>query len=152
MGRRAEARADLDAALRFNPSDVDVLYARGTLNEQEAQYARALADFSAGLRRQPNHLGCLSGRAWLLATCPQEDYRNGEQALADAQKACDLTDWLNPALLATLAAAHAECAEFDAAITWERRALRLAGAAPSNRISPRLSFYEAGLSYGAPPR
>jgi tetratricopeptide (TPR) repeat protein/membrane protease YdiL (CAAX protease family) len=152
LGRREEARADLDAVLGLYPNDVDTLWARGRLSEQEGHHAEALADFTAGLRQRPKHLGCLADRAWLLATCPQEEHRDGKQAVADARRACDLTDWLDAGLLATLAAAHAACEEYDEAVTWERRAIRLAGNAPGDASRIRLSFYEAGLPFGAPQR
>jgi tetratricopeptide (TPR) repeat protein len=152
MGHPAQARADLDAILRRDPNDVESLCARAWFLEREGHYAEALTDFTAALRRQPSHLGCLALRAWLLAACPQEEHRDGRQALADARKACELTDWLDARLLATLAAAHAECEEFDEAVTWERRSIRLAGQASGEVTPSRLAYYEAGLRYGVRQR
>jgi hypothetical protein len=47
----------------------------------------------------------LNARAWRWATSPDETVRNGKQAVADAARACKLTEWRNPAYLDTLAAA-----------------------------------------------
>ena len=37
-----------------------------------------------------------NGRAWIRATCPQAQYRDGKQAVEAATRACELTDWKNP--------------------------------------------------------
>lgn len=51
-----------------------------------------------------------------------EAIRLNPRAVESATKACDLTDWKNRTCLATLAAAYAECDDFDKSVEWQKRA------------------------------
>ena len=63
----------------------------------------------------------LNGYAWLLATSPHPDIRDGDQALAQAQRAVRLER--KAAYLHTLAAAYAEIGRFEDAVAVLRQAL-----------------------------
>ncbi len=73
--------------------------------------------------RDPERLNRL---AWTLATDPQPALRDGRLALELARRACELTDWREPNLTDTLAAAHAELGQWDEAERVQRQAVELA--------------------------
>ncbi len=82
-------------------------------------------------------------RAWIWATCPNGIYRDGSKALVSATLACELSDWNDPALLAVLAAAHAETGDFASAIKWQTRANRLRNEAEDkSEGESRLNLFE----------
>jgi tetratricopeptide (TPR) repeat protein len=64
--------------------------------------------------------------AWLLATDPHDDLRNGTQAVSMAERACELTQHKRPQFMATLAAAYAEVGRFGEAETTAQKAESLA--------------------------
>lgn len=68
----------------------------------------------------------LNQYAWLRATSKSAAMRNGELALAQAQRALALER--NASYLDTLAAAYAELGRFEEAVAAQRQALALAGA------------------------
>jgi tetratricopeptide (TPR) repeat protein len=65
----------------------------------------------------PDSPRMLDELAWLLATYPDSNARDGAEAVRLAERACKLTDRRFAALLATLAAAYyAEAGDFSRAI------------------------------------
>ena len=64
--------------------------------------------------------------AWLLATYPDSNSRDGAEAVRLSERACTLTDRRAPALLATLAAAWAEAGDFPRAVAAGEEALNQA--------------------------
>ena len=56
-------------------------------------------------KRAPDDADTFNQLAWLWATAPDAEFRNGERAKECAVRACELTDWQAPGPLDTLAAA-----------------------------------------------
>jgi protein O-mannosyl-transferase len=96
-------------------------------------------------------LGALNGLAWLLATRPQAEDRDGVCAVRFAQRACELTQYRWTTMLGTLAAAYAEAGRFDEAVrtTEEVRALALAchDTNTMDTARQRLELYQARKPY-----
>jgi tetratricopeptide (TPR) repeat protein len=65
----------------------------------------------------PNSAVVLDELAWVFATHPRKELRDGHEAVRLAEHACALTKRTNPILLATLAAAYAETGNFGQAIS-----------------------------------
>jgi hypothetical protein len=82
-----------------------------------------LRDIAANAPDSPRMLDEL---AWLLATYPNSNARDGAESVRLAERACELTDRRVPALLATLAAAYAEAGDFPRAIAAGEEALSVA--------------------------
>jgi hypothetical protein len=78
-----------------------------------------------------------------------EKYRDGRKAVELAKKACELTEWKDAAVLATLAAAYAEAGQFDEAVKWQKKALEDKDFAASDgeKERTRLKLFEARKPY-----
>ena len=85
----------------------------------------SLSELKKATELDPSDASAWDLLAEIRAECPEEGLRNGMEAVQAATKVCDLTGWKTPAYLDTLAAAHAESGEFDAAVKWETRAFGL---------------------------
>jgi hypothetical protein len=95
----------------------------------------SMAEAPDGLQRlrdiatnAPDSPRTLDELAWLFATYPDSDARDGAEAVRLAERACALTDRRLPALLATLAAAYAETGDFSRGVAAGQEALRKAQA------------------------
>jgi Zn-dependent protease len=121
---------------------------RGLAEGRRGKWQRAIEDFREALRLQPKLATAHNNLAWLLAACPVDALRNGQEAVEHATWACNATGWRNLSCLGTLAAACAEVGDFGQAVRWQERAL----ADPAYRqmygeatVSGRLRRYEQGL-------
>jgi tetratricopeptide (TPR) repeat protein len=118
-----KAIADYDEAIRINPRYALAYQNRGWLRFQTKEFDRALADYSDANRIDPKDASNANGFAWFLATCPQDNLRDGQRALTLATMACETASWKDPRYMDTLSAAYAETGNFQKAIEMVQKAL-----------------------------
>jgi hypothetical protein len=106
-----------------------------------------LAGLNDVIAAMPDYFVALNARARTLATDPQGDVRNGAQAVADAKRACELSDWERPAYLDTLAAALAATGKFAEAIVRQEEAIAKANLSEKIDFASRLELYRQGKPY-----
>ncbi len=145
LGEFDKAIADYNEASRLDPKNTSVYISRGMAWEIKREYGKALADYNALQSLDP--VSGHNAAAWVLATCPDAASRNGKQAVINATKACELTDWKNAGYLDTLAAAYAEAGDFEKAVEWQTKVLHLAGEQGSDAYRARLELYKSGKPY-----
>ena len=95
--------------------------------------------------------GGVNDTAWMLATNPNNSFRNGAEAVELAQRAANFSGGNQPAILGTLAAAYAEAGRFPEALRTGEEAARLAAAAGDRdlgeKIGSCLELYKVGKPY-----
>lgn len=86
--------------------------------------------------------------AWFLATCPEQSQRNGKDAVAYANKACQLSGWKEANFIGTLAAAFAELGDFDAAVRYQKQAMAMESDYPDKQsMEKALRLYQQRKPY-----
>jgi Flp pilus assembly protein TadD len=110
-------------------------------------FAGAIAEFSRAISLAPSDPVTRNERAWLLATCENRRLRDGRLAVEDARRACELTDWDDPMIIDTLAAALAEAGDFPAAVKYQATVVSLN---QRGEFKDRLSLYERKVPYHDP--
>jgi tetratricopeptide (TPR) repeat protein len=162
LRRHAEAVAACRQALRLSPTDPElhlVLAVSLLAQADDSLTADALDHFRMVLKLAPESPDALDRLAWVLATHPNAQFRDGQEAVRLAERACALTGYLNPNLLDTLAAAQAEAGQFPAAITTTERVDKLLATSDNSSAqqrNQRLSeCFRAGRPFrqpAAPPK
>jgi WD40 repeat protein/serine/threonine protein kinase/tetratricopeptide (TPR) repeat protein len=103
----------------------------------------------------PKTLEAMNSLAWLWATCPEAEFRDGAKAVEYATGACEGTNWENQAYVDTLAAACAEAGDFEAAVKWQEKAIDLlTDEEPPESLAgyeERLKLYQSGKPYREGP-
>jgi tetratricopeptide (TPR) repeat protein len=135
LGDVSAAISDCTTALLVGGQNAPTLLLRGMLAMQRAEYARAREDFDAvlttgGELATPARIHL----AWLLATCPDDEIRDGARASRLAHEAGARAAQEDPAVFDALAAAQAELGEFSAALAAGHKAIAVTA---ENRIKER---------------
>jgi tetratricopeptide (TPR) repeat protein len=146
-GDKDRAMADLDRAIKLDSGVALAWRVRGATWAGKADYPKALADYTESLRIDPENPESLHHRATMLSVCTDARYRDGKQAVEDATKACELTEWINPLFLNGLASAYAEKGDFDSAIRWQTRAMELSPKDQSKTLQARLEQLRQGKPF-----
>jgi tetratricopeptide (TPR) repeat protein len=116
IGRVREAMQDFSNAIRLNPEDAQALVSRAEVYLASRDWGRAAEDYRDAIQLDDKLGAAYQGAAWIMATCPDERYRNDELALSAAQKALELDGDKDPRYIETLAAAYANAGQYDSAV------------------------------------
>lgn len=133
-----------DEVLEQEDDNFEARRNRGDAYLTLGEHAAAVADFEATLEHLSDDPALLNNLAWVLATSPDDEVRNGKRAVELATKACELTDYNKPHILSTLAAAFAESGDFGTAIEWSQKAVDLDDSEQAEQLAKELSSYQGG--------
>lgn len=143
-----KAIADYNEAIRLDSKYASAYNNRGTVWYEKQEYDEAIANYNEAIRLDPKFASAYNQLAWLQATCPDERYRDGKNAVTAATKACELTSWKDDGVMDTLAAAYAESGDFEQARKWQEKAIQLATNEKDNQeFRSRLELYQSGKPY-----
>jgi len=155
-GKPVDAVASFNEALRISPNWAEVHLQLGMVLTAQGRLGEAIAHYREAVRVVPTDVVALNNLAWLLATAPDAQLRDGKEAVQLAERACALTGYAQTIFVGTLAAAYAEAGQFDNAVQTALRACDLAAAAGQTNLLLRnrqlLELFKAGQAYreGAP--
>lgn len=125
----------IDALIRKGVATSRIYKLRVDYNLDRGRYRAALADLKRVLGLNPEMAEAHNSRAWILATSPDAEVRNGREAIEAALAALRLED--TGEFRDTLAAAFAETGQFKRAVAEQRYAIRLLrkNQAPEDQIA-----------------
>ena len=111
--------------LMMQPKATRVWMRLGQLQEQHGKLVDALKSYESLTSLSPNDHRGPTRIAWILATAPNENIRDGERALKLAQQAASRTKQKDPVVLDVLAAAYAENGNYEKAVQTCQQAISL---------------------------
>lgn len=114
-----------DELIEDDSEDVDSLRGRGDAYLSLSKHKEAVADYMEALKIDSERDGVLNNLAWVLATSPFDEVRDGKKAIEYATKAGELTEWKEAHVLSTLASGYAETGDFEKAKEWIEKALEI---------------------------
>jgi len=155
LERFAEAKEHFQAAVRTDPAYAPPYYSLGLIAEAEGHPQEAITNYQRVIALRPDWAPGPNQLAWLLATNPRAEIRNGAEAVRLAERACDLAGGKEPHFLATLDAAYAEAGRFEDAIRIAIQGRDLAHAAGNQPLAAeaerRLALYQRKQAFRQQP-
>lgn len=138
----------LDKLLEQSPGEWAALRIRGDCKLAISDHKSAIQDYQEGLRlleeerksvenpelTDRQYDGLLNNLAWVLATSPHEELRDGEKSVELGLKACEITNYEQAHILSTLAAGYAEKGDFENARKWSAKAVELGEAEDNEQL------------------
>jgi len=144
----------LSRAVRLQPSDAESHILLADALSGAGKPGEAIRHYREALRLRPNNPVPANAMAWMLSTNPDPAVRSGKEAVAVARFACQMTQYRDPAMLDTLAAAYAEAGRFADAVEIASKAVARAesmkDASLADQFRTRLSLYRSHRAYREP--
>jgi len=151
QGKPKEALDHYQKAIQIRPDYAIAYYNLGKIYARHDRVMKAITNYQKALQSNFNMTQALYQLSWILATCEEEKYRNGEEAIKLAERLCKVTQYRQPLSLDALAAAYAETKRFDMAILTAKKGFKLAEQQGAQELAlglkKRLELYQKGQPY-----
>lgn len=141
QGKTAEAERDYKRAMKLRPGYPEPYFNLAAVERNRQNHKKALEYLTKAVSLDMNYTAALNDLAWLLATCPDKDIRDGKLAVKYATRACQLTKLKNANTIDTLAAALAESGNFDEAVRRIEQAMRISNEESKPQMTVRKNLY-----------
>jgi tetratricopeptide (TPR) repeat protein len=124
LGKFDEAIGHLKIALRSSPK-IQTRVTIAGLRFLAHDFRNSVNEYRKVLELDPDNVQSLNNLAYVLATCPDANFRNGGEAVRLSEHACHLTDFKRALFVKTLSAAYAEQGRIAEAVEANEKASRL---------------------------
>lgn len=143
-----DAITDFNQVVRLRGGNALAHANRGDAYRALRKWEWASNDYQRAIKLDESLARAHAGLAWLMATCPEAEYRNVDEALVHAQRAIDLASPEEQYLFAdALAAAQANAGRYDEAQATLAKAIEAAPEKEKAGLNERLERYKNGQPY-----
>ncbi len=125
QNKHEKAIEDFSQVIQLAPQAAVAYNNRGYNYQQLGKWTEALADFDKAVELAPKYGLAWQNKAWLHVLSGDESLRDSKQAVAAAEAACNLTGYGNVNDLLALAASLAAAGDFEKAIGWQEKVVKL---------------------------
>ena len=145
--RFQSALQDYDQAVQLDPENAVAVANRADAYRSLGMWQESAADYRRAIQLDEKLGRAYQSAAWLMATCPDERFRNAKLALEPAQRAIQLDGEKDFRYLDTLAVAYANAGEFEQAKAAVSKALAICPAEHEPALAKRLDLFDAEKPY-----
>ena len=148
-GLADEGREHLASAVRISPRNPSANYRYGYLLHREGKLAEAAVHYQRAIQSDPGHVLAMLALAGIRINSDHPDLHAPKEAVALAEKACELTEHKSAEALEMLAQIYARTGRLDDAIGTANQALQIARSDRDDylvgRLQKNLSLYQRAL-------
>ena len=152
LGKSEDALADYEKAMELSPDSSEAATEYADTCQALGKWKLAANAYQRAMQLDGQNARTFQNAAWMMATCPDEFYRNGDSALETAQIAVQLASSPSSSqVLDVLAAAQAASGDFVSAESTIAEALRsTTDATLRNELQMRSRQYQRKRPYVQP--
>jgi tetratricopeptide (TPR) repeat protein len=143
-GDIVEGRKHLAEAVRLEPRDAFTNFHYAVESHRQGNLEEATVHYQRALRYYPDFAQALCALASIRIREDHSSLYNVEEAVAFAERACELTQYKDPASLEILAKIYAATGQLDRALGTGSQALRIAVAMGDDDLADRIKRLVAG--------
>lgn len=152
LGKFEDSLLDFDDAIRSDPKRAIAYADRADLYAYLGRWEPAARDYRMAIRLDNNLGRAYQCAAWVMATCPDEKFRDENLAVRAAERAIELDGRADYRYLDTLAAAQANAKRFQEAQKSVQMAMQAAPQDVVPELQQRLALYQSRRPYRDVPR
>lgn len=145
-GDYQSAVTDLTAAIKIYENYTDAYGNRSFAYRKLKMFKEAVADVKQAMEIDATDYKPVNDLAWILATAGDASIRDPENAVKEATKACEMTQYANWNTLDTLATCYAAKSDFKSALQWITTAVEKA----PGKYKPMLEKHRQLIADGKP--
>jgi len=142
-----EAVRWLQSLVASGPANSTLYVSLGDATRTMGDLGAAARHYGAALELDPDDVRAGSRLAWLLATAPHDQLRDGGRAVVLAERAAEAMGFASAEVLDVLAAAYAEVGRFEMAVRTAQKAVALSADGANDALRRRCDLYERGLPF-----
>ena len=122
LGRIDSAVDDLNTAIEIDPQYPMLYIVKAQILELKGDCQAVIENYEKAMSFDPEKFNTKGDIAWILAACPDSNFRDGEKALELAAEFYDSDQ--NHEILRTVAAAYADIGDFENALIYQKKAIQ----------------------------
>jgi hypothetical protein len=146
-----EAAKQFELAIQYDDDYAQAHNNLARVYDLQGKPQRAIPHYRRALESSSPPVVAAQNLAWLLATTDDPELRDGNEAVRWAEYFARVVGTNRLDSVATLAAAHAQAGNFDAAVRWQTNAIALAPEPKKEDLRFHLEEYRAGSPYRSHP-
>lgn len=153
LGQIEAALADYQSAMSLAPDSPKIATEFADTCQSLGRWKEAAEAYQKAIKADPNYVRALQNAAWMMATCPEDFYRDPDAAAKTAQKAIDACNGnLTGHLLDVLAMSQAAQGEFAKAINTINQAIQITDDGPlRSEFAEHRALFQKKKPYRQPP-
>lgn len=146
-GQFEAALGDFDDVIKAEPSNAVAFADRADLHAYLGHWELAAQDYRRAIQLDKSLGRAYQSAAWLMATCPDDRFRDPQLALRSAERAIQIDGTDDYRYLDTLAAAQANAQQFNEALSSLGQAIQKAPADAAQELRSRQALYQASRPF-----
>lgn len=152
LGQTEAALADYQSAMSLAPESAKVATEFADTCQSLGRWKEAAEAYQKAMKADPKYVRALQNAAWMMATCPEDFYRDPEAAATTAQKAIDASQGnVNAHMLHVLAMSQAAQGDFSKAINTINQAIQMTDeGALRSELSEHRALFQKKKTYKQP--